>query len=307
MNADWLYPLSSATDYYFELTNGRTLDTSPASFEEMVQSGATDDMWGAHKNWRNMTHGDRVWVYYGVSDGDLGVVGLANVIDVKPPAVKRGRATVHLVWDRTSTLRLLKHPYPAPDVRKHIPHPQGAAWAVPAKLARALQGRASGLSAPPATPPTGKYSKAKASTISYTPPKSVTVTRRHDALLRPIETRLISAGWSLHPFDIGTKSADLVMQKGKRLILFEAKTCGGSTNKAVREAFAQLHEYTWRYGEAPTKTLPVSKWALFERAPAEDEVRFLEAHGIGVTWASRSARRLFHGPATAKLADAVGL
>jgi hypothetical protein len=306
VTADWLYPLSSNAEYWFVLPNGRTLDTSPTSFEEMVQQGAIDDTWGAYKNWRNMRAEHRVWVYYGVADGDLGVVGLARVIEVEPPTAPRGRATIHLRWDRQATLRLLNSPYPAAEVRKHISRPQGAAWAIPDELARSIRLQAGGTPKREPAQQT-KYGNAKKSTIAYTPPKSVTVNRRHDALLRPVETRLASAGWELHRFDIGAKSADLVMQRNGELILIEAKTIGATTNKAVREAFAQLAEYTWRYRDSSSKVLPVTRWALFESEPAEDEIRFLEDHDIRVTWAARSARRLIHGPATAKLAHAVGL
>lgn len=310
MTADWLYPLSSNTNYYFKSDTGRTVDTGPSSFEQMLLRGARDDVWGVYKNWRNMRKGDRVWVYYGVADGELGVVGLATVTDVKPPAKPGQRANAQLRWDRKATLRLLANPVPAAQIRRYIPRPQAAVWAVPAPLAQRLllHSRAKARTTTNSGAGAGsRYGKAKASSVSYTPPKSVTVNRRHDALLRPFETRLESAGWVSHPFKIGSKSADLVVRRKNQLLLIEAKTVSQSTTKPVREAFAQLAEYSWRYRQAAREPLPVTMWALFESELATDEVRFLEDNDIRVTWASHSMRRFIHGPNTAKKAPKVGL
>lgn len=63
MPSDWLYPLSSKSNYWFETAQGRTVDTGPASFEEMILNGSVDDEWGAAKCWRQMVPGDRMWVY----------------------------------------------------------------------------------------------------------------------------------------------------------------------------------------------------------------------------------------------------
>lgn len=307
MTADWLYPLSSKAGYYFKYDGGLTDNTSPSSFEEMVQLGATDDEWGAYKNWRKMQPGDRMWAYYGTADGDLGVVGLAAVIGVTPPAEPGGRATVKLKWDRPATMRLLANPLPAPEVRAYIPHPQGAAWAIPTPLAKRLLHHSQTAPERPKPPANGKYGTAVASNVSYTPPKKVTVRRRHDALLRPFEHRLISTGWANDPFDIGAKRADLAMRRKKELIVVEAKTIGKSTNEAVRAAFAQLAEYTWTYQQQHQKAPATLKWALFEKEPTEQEVRFLEDHDIIVTWASKSKRRFFHGPKSAPRAFDLGL
>ncbi len=109
---DWLYPLSSKSDFWFELPDGTsTQDTSPANFEASVLRAASDDYWTVATNYRQVKQGDRVWVYYGGADGDLGVVGLGIVSGVDAPA--GGRADVHLRWDRTRTRRLLLKPVPA--------------------------------------------------------------------------------------------------------------------------------------------------------------------------------------------------
>lgn len=307
MAADWLYPLSSNANYYFEYDGGVTDDTGPSSFEQMVQLGAIDDRWGAYKNWRKMQPGDRMWVYYGTADGDLGVVGLAAITAVNPPDEPGGRAEVVLAWDRPATMRLLANPLPAPEVRAYIPHPQGAAWAIPDPLAKRLLRRSQTAPERPKPPANGKYGAAVASNVSYTPPKSVNVHRRHDALLRPFERRLISAGWTTAPFDIGTKKVDLAMRRKNELVVVEAKTISKSTNDAVRAAFAQLAEYAWLHQQAHRKAPAALKWALFESEPAEQEVRFLEDHDIIVTWASKSKRRFFHGPKSATHAFDLGL
>lgn len=306
MVADWLYPLSSQADYFFTLVSGRTRDTSPASFEQMIQLGGNDDVWGAHKNWRRMKADDRMWVYYGTADGDLGIVGLATVESVKPPGKHGHRADVLLRWDKPATHRLLSNPFPAQKVRKYVPWPAGAAYAVPAPLGKLLMRHATHPAAPQ-LPVNGKYGSAVPSSVSYTPPTSVTVRLRHDALLRPFERRLISAGWKPEPFNIGAKRADLVMRRGSKLLLVEAKTIGSSTNEAVRAAFAQLAEYAWLYQKGHPKGPVAAQWALFESRPTEDEVRFLEDHGVQVTWASRSSRRLVHSAGTAAKASVAGI
>jgi hypothetical protein len=305
--SDWLYPLSSSSTYWFEYAGGTTPDTSPTSFEEMIQNGAADDEWGAYKNWRNIQPGDRMWAYYGAADGDLGVVGLAAVTEVVPPVKSRGRAAIFLLWDRDATLRLLRNPFPAVQVRQVIARPQGAAWAVPARLATKLSRHADapGASKKPAS--SARYGSAVESTISYTPPTSVKVSRRHDAILRPFERRMITAGWTSTDLKLGSKRADLVMRRDRELAIIEAKTISGSTNDAVRAAFAQLAEYAWLHQQTAPKELPATRWALFEREPSSEEIRFLEDHGVRVTWASRTRHRLFHGPATATTAAQQGL
>lgn len=307
MTADWLYPLSSKSDYYFEYDGGHTADTGPSSFEQMVRLGAVDDRWGAYKNWRKMRKDDRMWAYYGSTDGDLGVVGLASIVAVNPPAKPGRRAEVILSWDRPATTRLLSNPFPAQAVREHIPHPQGAAWAVPPELAKTLLRHSRSAARKPSPPIKGKYGTAVSSTISYTPPKSVRAHLRHDALLRPFERRFETAGWKNAAFDIGSKRADLVVQRGNDLVVVEAKTISKSTSDAVRAAFAQLCEYAWLYTQRENSVLTPLKWALFESEPDAQAVQFLEDHDIVVSWSSKSKRRFFHGPRSGSRAFDAGL
>ena len=120
--------------------------------------------------------------------------------------------------------------------------------------------------------------------------------------------RLESSGWSAVKFDVGSKKVDLAMGRGGKIILVEAKTFNESSSQAVRGAYAQLAEYAWKYceinGASPKSIL---RWALFESQPTVDEIRFLEAHDVLVSWALKAKRRLIHGPGTNSKAVAVGL
>ena len=77
--ADWLYPLSSRSGYWFIREDGsETEDTGPDSFIQSIYREA-EDSWTLATNYRRVDKGDRVWPYYGIWDGDLGIVGLANL------------------------------------------------------------------------------------------------------------------------------------------------------------------------------------------------------------------------------------
>lgn len=292
--ADWVYPLSSRSGFWFELPDGSsTQDTSPANFEASVLRATSDDYWTISTNYRRVRPGDRVWVYYGHADGDLGVVGLARVRRTSPPA--DGRADLHLRWDKARTRRLILNPVPAPFVRQFI-WPRAAVAGIHAhpKLVARLQRHADLAPAGPTT-----KAPATASTITYTPPRRITVHRRHDALIGPVRTRLETCGWRIDPFVVRPRRVDLAMAKGKRVLLIEFKTIGRSTFQAVRDAFAQLHEYRWRYRSLqPADGRDIDMWAVLERRPEDDDVRFLEDLGLLVSWASPAGRRLDHGVGT---------
>lgn len=309
MTSDWLYPLSSASSHYFDLKIGRTRDTGPASFEQMVNEGALDDEWGVYHNWKNVVKGDRFWVYYGTINGDLGVVGLAYVKSVSPPKKSRGAAVVKLRWHRKKTHELLKTPFPALSVRKHIPRAQGAVWRIEPRLGRQLdqhiktphQNR--GL-----TSWKGRYATGVSSTISYNPPREVTVERRHDELLRPLKIRLQSEGWIEVGIDVQSKRVDLAMKKGATTLIVEAKTVSGATANEVRSAFAQLMEYGWRVERKGKPKVPKPLlWAVFEKEPKQDEIEFLEYHMIMVSWVSKKSHRIIHSNKTARKLSTRGL
>jgi len=303
MAHDWLYPLSSKSGYYFLRKGGRTSDTGPASLEEMLLEGAVDDEWGAYMNWKNVQPKDRIWVYYGQADKSLGVVALAYAVSVKRPRKGQRRATVILKWDRKKSLKLLKRPFKLSPSDGRISKPQTALWPMSDKVARQLQtySRLSIKEMPRVPEP--KYGEGSESSVTYTPPKTVTARRRHDSLIRPLQTRLKAVGWRPVRVNVKPMQVDLAMRRGSRTLIVEAKTVSGATGPQTRAAFAQLCEYNWRLSRtsSTTSTRPIL-WVLFEKEPRRDEINFLEDHGICVSWVSRKRGRFFHGPATAKQA-----
>ena len=301
MARDWLYPLSSKSGYYFRRKGGRTSDTGPASLEEMLLEGAVDDRWGAYMNWRNVNPRDRIWVYYGTADKSLGVVALAYAVKVTPPRKGQRRATVALRWDRPKSLKLLKRPFKLSPSDGRISRPFTALWPISDTLARQLQSysRLSIKDMPPVSEP--RYGEGRESSVTYTPPTTVTIRRRHDSLIRPLQTRLRAAGWKPVRINVKPMHVDLAMRRGNRTLIVEAKTVSEATLSETRSAFAQLHEYRWRFMRGQRlRTNRTILWAVFEKEPKDHEVMFLEHHGILVSWASRGVRRFIHGPATSR-------
>lgn len=298
MTNDWLYPLSSKSGYHFLLPKGRrTPDTGPVAFEEMILAGGSKHEWGAFKNWRNIEEGDRVWIYYGRADGDLGIVGLAYVQKVIEPLSAGGRAPLFLKFDYVQTRKLLRNPLSAEIVRRYVPRPLATVWDIPRELAHKLARHIQENGTLRQETPKGRPS---ASTIVYqSPARNVSVRRRHDSLLYPLETRLSGVGWNRIDFDVKPKHIDLAMKRKAEIILVEAKTLNGSSLQETRQAFAQLAEYTWRFKKRnPRRTELVIPWALFESEPHAEDVAFLEDHEIFVAWASKKAKRLYFGPQT---------
>lgn len=302
MASDWLYPLSSTSGYWFVRRNGRrTTDTGPASFEQMIAEGAIDDEWGAYRNWKHLQKGDRVWVYYGKADRDIGIVGLGYVKSVSKPNRPRGRATVKISWDISKTKQLLKRPFPAKKIRKHIPRPQTAMWEVGSILARQLAEHVGRRTHESRDDIRTSYATGQSSSITYRRPKVVTVHRRHDALLRPLLIRLQSNGWKEIQVNVQNKRVDLAVKRRERTLIVEAKTVGSNTSQEVRAAFAQLAEYAWRIGQGRGRRgQDPLLWALFEKQPTHDEIRFLEHHSILVSWATPRSGCITHSLRTAK-------
>ena len=302
MASDWLYPLSSTSSYWFVRRNGRrTTDTGPASFEQMITEGAVDDEWGAFRNWKNLQKRDRIWVYYGQADGDIGIVGLGYVKSVTKPSEPRGRAIVKIIWNTSKTKQLLRHPFPASKIRKHIPRPLAAMWEVDSALARQLTEHIGRRTHESRDNVRTSYATGQSSTITYRRPKVITVHRRHDALLRPLLIRLQSSGWKEIQVNVQNKRVDLAVKRRERTLIVEAKTVGSDTSQEVRAAFAQLAEYAWRLGQGQGhRGQDPLLWALFEKQPRYDEIRFLEHHSILVSWATPSGGRITHSLRTAE-------
>jgi hypothetical protein len=303
MASYWLYPLSSISAFRFELDSGeRTADTGPASLERLVhEDGREIANWRLTVNYHQVKRGDVVWVYYGVADGNRGIVAEARVEWVNPPSSTTSRVgSVGLRWRLKETARLSQRPFPATEVRKHVKWPAAAVVAVPPALRQAvLRHLGSKGVVSTKSPPSGRTPPVVERTISYTPPKRVTARLRHDAVIEPLRTRLEARGWARVDFDVRPKRVDLAMKKGRQVVLVEAKTLGArsSTTGEARAAFAQLADYSWRYWREHRNAV-TARWALFERKPNDDDVEFLEHHGILVTWASTQRRVLIHGPRT---------
>lgn len=289
--SDWLYPLSSSSGFWFELPDGtRTRDTSPSNFERSVLRPRSDDIWTVANNYRRIRPRDSIWVYYGHADGDLGVVGLGSVVKIHPPVGRR--ADVEISWDKSRTRTLLVSPLPAVTVRRYVwPRSAVADLKPHSPLVRALRRQAALGGQPDRT-----SNPTPSSTITYSPPRQITVYRRHDAMISPVRTRLETCGWRVEPFDIKPKRVDLSMRKGSNILLAEFKTVTGSTAQPVRDAFAQLKEYAWRYRNASARSrrFHLQLWAVLEKQPTADEVAFLEAEGVLVSWANRRNRRINH-------------
>lgn len=303
MPADWLYPLSSKSGYFLKLRSGKSVDTGPASLEQMILDGVTDDTWVAYKNWKNLKDGDRIWIYYGKIDGDLGIVALAYVRNIESPKRPKGAAQIKLTFDLTESKKLLKMPFSASTVRRFIPKPQGALYSVEKRLAnKLLKHLDSRLKRPQKTKfVTSGYALGVSSTISYTYPlRNVTVRRRHDEIIRPLKTRLESEGWQSVEVDVKPMRVDLAMKRKNYTIIVEAKTISGSSSGDVRAAFAQLKEYGWKVERSKRNASNLILWALFEKEPKSGEIEFLEDQKIYVSWISHGKKRLIHGYRTSK-------
>jgi hypothetical protein len=122
MTKNWLYPLSRTAGRWFAWEDGTVLpDVSYESFVVMMRYPGPDNRWTIAMNFRNVGRKDRVWCYYGVADGDRGVVGLAYAERVED--TQDGRVLV-LRWDRRRTRYLLQDPVPAAHVRRFVPYPR---------------------------------------------------------------------------------------------------------------------------------------------------------------------------------------
>ncbi len=129
--SDWLYPLSSKSDYWFEDEEGNRIrceddagnqisDTGIECFRKKLRLGSTDVNWVLRTNYLKVRKGDRVWIYYGSADSDIGIVGLATIRDID---LDGRNSAIHLRWNRRATRRLMANPVPAKEVRRFIPFP----------------------------------------------------------------------------------------------------------------------------------------------------------------------------------------
>ena len=124
--SDWLYPLSSVSGRWFKDATGfKYPDTSFDSFSKMMKKPSKDNWWYLATNFRNVAIADFIWCYYGVADGDLGVVGVAKVEDIVHDE-DEGAHDILLNWQVSATRMLMANPVPATTIRKYINRPRSA-------------------------------------------------------------------------------------------------------------------------------------------------------------------------------------
>lgn len=121
---DWIYPLSSASGYWFDHRAGRRTDTGVEALRDAIADKG-EAWWHLSTAFRLVKPRDRVWCYYGIADGDLGVVALAVVGDTRFNPKTDGHE-IRMDWQRAATRRLMKAPVPGPVVRKSVPRPRVA-------------------------------------------------------------------------------------------------------------------------------------------------------------------------------------
>jgi hypothetical protein len=122
--ANWLYPLSIRSDFHFIDAAGNHLpDGGFDSFVKLVRN-TTHEHWRLATNFKQVQPHDRLWAYYGRSDGDRGIVGLGVITAIEPQA--DGTPAVRFRWDTGRTKKLIRNPVPAPRVRHFLPVPRSA-------------------------------------------------------------------------------------------------------------------------------------------------------------------------------------
>jgi hypothetical protein len=129
MTKNWLYPLSRSSGRWFVDDDGNELpDTCFGCFLHLMSSKRTDSKWYVTRHANDMHKDDQVWAYYGQSDGDRGVVGVARVLRVEE--FDDGTPAIVMKWQKQLTSRLIDWPFPAAEVRLYVPYPRNAVMAL---------------------------------------------------------------------------------------------------------------------------------------------------------------------------------
>ena len=126
----WLYPISIEAKRVFEVGR-REIPVSAKSFGELVRNGRINDpsnrAWNVWQNLRKAAKEDEVFIYAGRADGDAGIIGWGEILDVYPQYTWRdgsvGRA-IALRIDLAKSRQLLAKPIPGPKVRNWIKWPR---------------------------------------------------------------------------------------------------------------------------------------------------------------------------------------
>lgn len=293
--SDWLYPLSETAGRFFTDGLGKVAPVTFESFQEVaVAQRLKDDRWYLSTNYLRVNRGDTIWIYMG--SRDLGVIGRATVdqVDLDDP----DGPTLVLRYDRAFTAALVVDPVPAPLVRHFLPRPRAAVQALDPfptlvkKLRTWTELRsataAAGLTQLDVEPLTlDPLNLKKAGTATAKRRRNVVYHLLHDEVLGPCERVLRGAGFQVGGTWLDTTRPDLLGIKGKRLVVLEAKMIErGKGRDEARQAFGQLHEYSWRADRKKPSHYTHHLVAAFSARPGADVIDFLAAKEVLVAWTS---------------------
>lgn len=281
----WLYPISEKAGRYFQLDDGSRVPVSLETFEELVETKrlTEDEWWYIAQNYDQVQLDDEVFIYTG--DQNTGIIGYARVQD------KRDKDwNVSLKFDLAKCRNLLDQPVPAAVVRRWI-SPRAAVRDLgpfQAKLRRYL-------------PWSPKYNLKPTENVfrrlKLKPFRKIIVHTRghqqrrlvHDELVRIAVNHLKASRFKVGTKNFGKLQTDLVAIRDKRVIILEAKSSELEEGRGeARQAFGQLYEYRWYFARSSHKKLEYCLWTVFENRPDKEVVRFLEDHGIAVSWVKKN-------------------
>lgn len=127
MHSDWLYVLNSKSGTRFFDDDGKDIgDTSFKTLQKLITMKGPFE-WYISRNFKKIEPGDRLWIYYGTSDDNLGVVAVGRIVKF-PSEGTSGSPAAIFEFDTPATTRLFAKPVPAPTVREYVPKPIANAW-----------------------------------------------------------------------------------------------------------------------------------------------------------------------------------
>jgi hypothetical protein len=128
---NYLYPLSSASGYAWVDPNGNAApDTGYGYFVASISNRNADTEMFLRTSFRKVAVGDRLWLYYGKADLDVGIVGVAMVTRLTDAATSTYpdcSADYHGVTidvDYEATINLIRHPIRAEYLRTFWSRPR---------------------------------------------------------------------------------------------------------------------------------------------------------------------------------------
>jgi hypothetical protein len=130
----------------------------------------------------------------------------------------------------------------------------------------------------PTRPPAQYSTPVQHATPEETAARQEKATQGHHALLVRLQTELLAQGWK--ELDEIPSAIDLEASKGRRKVIFEAKTVTPRSELSrTRSGLSQLLEYRFFYGN------PSDHLCLVTDAPISDRrIRFLEHHKVAVAY-----------------------